>query len=179
MRAEVAIRTWPILFGLSVLAVLSCKRESIPPPTVPENLKAPEGHVLLKALGKGVQIYACKTTANDPVKFAWTFKAPEAELKNNEGENIGKHYVGPTWEATDGSKVVGALQQQAASPDPNAIPWLLLKAKSNEGTGTFSKVTYIQRVDTAGGKAPSDGCDQTHANAEARIDYTAYYYFYV
>jgi hypothetical protein len=75
--------------------------------------------------------------------------------------------------------VVGALQQQAASPDPGAIPWLLLKAKSNEGTGTFSKVTYIQRVDTAGGKAPSDGCDQAHADAEARVDYTAYYYFYV
>jgi hypothetical protein len=54
-----------------------------------------------------------------------------------------------------------------------------LKAKSNEGTGTFSKVTYIQRVDTAGGKAPSDGCDQAHADAEARVDYTAYYYFYV
>jgi hypothetical protein len=179
MNAEVAIQAWPILFAVLGLIQVSCKRESIPPPTVPENLKAPEGHVLLKALGKGVQIYTCKAPANDPNKFAWTFKAPEAELKNKEGENIGKHYAGPTWEASDGSKVVGALQQQAASPDPGAIPWLLLKAKSNEGTGTFSKVTYIQRVDTAGGKAPSDGCDQAHADAEARVDYTAYYYFYV
>jgi hypothetical protein len=179
MKAEVAIRAWPILFGVLALTLVSCKRESIPPPVVPENLKAPEGHVLLKALGKGVQIYTCKASMDDPSKFAWTFKAPEAELKNNEGETIGKHYAGPTWEATDGSKVVGALKQQAASPDPNAIPWLLLKAKSNEGTGTFSKVIYIQRVDTTGGKAPPEGCDQAHANAEARIDYTAYYYFYV
>src|SRR5262252_3576498 len=156
MRAEAHIRAWPILFGVLAFTAVSCKRDSIPPPTVPENLKAPEGHVLLKALGKGVQIYTCKATTDNPAKFAWTFKAPEAELKNKEGENIGKHYAGPTWEASDGSKVVGALQQQAASPDPSAIPWLLLKAKSNEGTGAFSKVIYIQRVDTTGGRAPSD-----------------------
>src|SRR5260370_13782401 len=105
MKAEVAI-------AVLVLTVASCKRESIPPATVPENLKAPEGHVLLKGLGKGVQIYTCKAITNDPAKFAWTFKAPEAELKNKEGENIGKHYADPTWEASDGSKVVGALQQQ-------------------------------------------------------------------
>lgn len=179
MKSEVAIRASPTLCAVLGLTLVSCRRESIPPPTVPENLKPPEGHVLLKALGKGVQVYTCKAPADNPSKFAWTFKAPEAELKNNEGEKIGKHYAGPTWEASDGSKVVGALQQQAASPDPSAIPWLLLKAKSNEGTGAFSNVTYIQRVDTAGGKAPSNGCDQTHANTEVRIDYTAYYYFYV
>ncbi len=134
--------------------------------------------VLLKALGKGVQIYECKAKPGDPDKFEWSFKAPEANLTNEHGEKIAKHYAGPTWEANDGSKVVGEVQKKAPAPRPGAIPWLLLKAKTNEGTGTFARVTYIQRVDTEGGVAPAAGCDQAHVNTEARVDYRANYYFY-
>jgi Protein of unknown function (DUF3455) len=96
----------------------------------------------------------------------------------DKGERIGRHYGGPTWEANDGSKVVGEVQERADAPRPGAVPWLLLKARSNQGEGTFKGVTYIQRVDTEGGTAPTDGCDAQHSGAEVRVDYKAAYYFY-
>jgi len=176
----------PVLFlafiGLIGLGWFGCARSpaAIPPPAVPDNLKVPGGQVvLLKALGKGVQIYACQADPANPAQFEWTLKAPEAELLNDQGARIGKHYAGPTWEASDGSKVVGALLQRADAPSPKAVAWLLLKAKSNEGTGTFRNVTYVQRVNTEGGQAPSEGCDPQYADAEVRVAYQANYYFYV
>jgi Protein of unknown function (DUF3455) len=149
------------------------------PPAVPDNLRAPQGEqVMLAATGTGVQVYSCTPTAADPTRFEWTLKAPEADLMSQKGNKIGRHYAGPTWEANDGSKVVGAVKERANSPDPAAIQWLLLNAKSHDGNGTFSNVTSIQRLNTVGGKAPALGCDQSHAGAETRVDYTATYYFY-
>jgi len=149
------------------------------PPQAPENLRVPDGQtVLLKAHAKGVQIYDCMATAADPGKFDWSFKAPEADLTDENGQKIANHYGGPTWEANDGSKVIGEVLKKADAPRPGAVPWLLLKAKTNEGAGTFARVTYIQRVDTEGGVALSAGCDQAHVNTEARVDYKANYYFY-
>ena len=89
-----------------------------------------------------------------------------------------KHYGGPTWEALDGSKVIGTVKAKADAPKTSAIPWLLLQAKSNEGNGSLSKITYIQRVETIGGKVPNQVCNQASANTEARIDYAADYFFY-
>ena len=98
---------------------------------------------------------------------------------DEDGKKIAKHYAGPTWEANDGSKVVGEVLKKLDAKKPGAVPWLLLQAKTHEGTGTFARVTYIQRVDTEGGVAPAAGCDQAHVNTEARVDYRANYYFYV
>jgi hypothetical protein len=184
MSAKVNHRSWLLVGSLVsitfVMTVVGCKRKSIFPPQGPDIIRVPDGQtVLLKALGKGVQIYDCKATAADPGKFDWSFKAPEADLTKEDGKKIAKHYAGPTWEANDGSKVVGEVQKKADAPRPGAVPWLLLKAKTNEGTGTFARVTYIQRVDTEGGVAPAAGCDQAHVNTEARVDYRANYYFYV
>ncbi len=95
-----------------------------------------------------------------------------------QGSTIGKHYAGPTWEAADGSKVVGQKTAQADAPEAGAIPWLLLTTKSNEGAGVMARVKTIQRVDTHGGKAPAEGCDAAHDGAEVRVPYTATYYFH-
>lgn len=144
---------------------------------VPENLRVPGGQpLLLRVAARGVQIYTCKAKAADAAAFAWTLKAPEAELFDGTGARFGRHYGGPTWESADGSRVVGEVVQ--SSPVPGAVPWLLLRAKSHEGAGTLAKVTFIQRVDTAGGVAPSEGCDAAHAGAETRVDYSANYAFY-
>jgi hypothetical protein len=117
--------------------------------------------------------------AKDPKHgFEWTLKAPEATLTDDAGQALAKHYAGPTWEATDGSKVVGAMKAKADAPDSNAIPWLLIEAKSNEGHGVLSNIAWVQRAATVGGKAPSTGCDKAHAGAEVRVDYRATYYFY-
>jgi hypothetical protein len=177
MSIKVNHRSWLLLGSLFAVSSVISVRAQVSPPQVPDILKVPDGHtVILKALGKGVQIYECKATAADPGKFDWSFTTPEADLTNEKGEKIGKHYRGPTWEANDGSKVVG--EKKAEAPRPGAIPWLLLEAKSKEGTGKFARVTYIQRVDTEGGVAPGCGCDQAHVKTEVRVPYSANYYFY-
>jgi len=152
----------------------------IPPPQVPDNLKVPAGQeVLLKALGKGSQVYVCKAASGDADRFEWVLARPDAGLFDESGARIGKHFAGPTWEAVDGSRVTGQMQQRANAPSANAVPWLLIKATSNHGSRTFARVTYIQRVDTVGGQAPADGCDKSRAGSEAPVDYQASYYFYV
>ena len=149
-------------------------------PDVPETLKAPAAQVLsLEAHATGVQIYECKASKDDPMRFEWTFKAPEAELFDSTGKKIGRHYAGPPWESNDGSQVVGEVKARDNGPDPNAIPWLLLSAKSTSGKGVFSQTQSIQRVHTAGGKAPAEGCNQTQVGKETRVTYKAVYYFYI
>jgi hypothetical protein len=151
----------------------------VTPPATPDAIAIPSGQpVVLKALAKGVQIYVCKAKESAPNAYEWTLRAPEAELFDEKGQKIGKHYGGPTWESTDGSKVVGKLRAKADAPEATAIPWLLLDAMSTEGAGVLGKVKNIQRVATVGGKAPAAGCDAAHANAEARVDYSATYYMY-
>ena len=147
--------------------------------SVPEPLKTAAGQVLsLSAHGIGAQIYECQGGTGDPAVFAWTLKAPEAQLRYEAGKELGKHYAGPTWEANDGSKVVGEVGARAPGPDPSAIPWLLLRAKQTSGSGVFSDVQFIQRLHTAGGKAPSTGCGAQYSGTEVRVGYSADYYFY-
>ena len=149
-------------------------------PGVPETLKVPVTQALsLETQATGVQIYECKASKDYPMRFEWVFKAPEAELLDNAGKRIGRHYAGPTWESNDGSKVVGEVRAQYKSPDPNSIPWLLLSAKSTSGNGVFSQIQSIQRVQTAGGKAPAGGCNQAQVGKEMRVPYKAIYNFYI
>jgi uncharacterized protein DUF3455 len=134
-------------------------------------LQAPEGNKLaFHAYAEGVQIYTWNGTS-------WTFVAPEATLYADAGYHgvIGAHFVGPTWESVSGSEVVGT-RLSSAMADPDAIPWLLLQAKSTDGPGIFGKVTYIQRVNTVGGLAPTDPGD--YVGQVVMVPYTAEYYFY-
>jgi hypothetical protein len=177
MDMTVASLTW--ICGISLMSAVGASAQAAPP-RVPENLKAPATEmVLLKALGKGKQIYVCSAKPGAQDQFAWVLDRPQADLMDDKGAVIGKHYNGPVWEAADGSKVGGQVQQRANSPDAKAVPWLLLKATSQEGGGTLSRVTYIQRVDTEGGLAPATGCDKSHVGLEASADYEATYFFYV
>jgi hypothetical protein len=144
---------------------------ALPSPT----LAVPDGNKLKFSYDAvGVQIYACSVTATG---FGWVFKAPEANLYDKHGRDAGIHYAGPTWESTDGSTVVAA-RVAGFTADPTAIPALLLGAVSHTGEGQMSEVTYIQRLDTVGGLAPTSGCDAGHVDELARVDYTATYYFY-
>jgi hypothetical protein len=148
-------------------------------PEVPDSLKVPANQIVsLEAHATGVQIYECRAATDDPLRYGWVFKAPEAELFDTAGNKIGRHFAGPTWESTDGSRVVGAVKSRDTGPDPNAIPWLLLSAQSTSGAGVFSKTQSIQRLNTVGGNAPPDGCNQAQAGKETRVSYKADYYFY-
>jgi Protein of unknown function (DUF3455) len=146
-------------------------------PTVPDALRAGDGETLTtKALAQGTQNYECQ--AGDNGSFAWKLIGPDAQLADEAGKPLGKHYAGPTWEALDGSKVVGEVKAKTDAPGGAAVPWLLLKAKSTSGAGLFAKVTSVQRVDTVGGAAPPTGCDAQHVGAKHSAGYKATYYFY-
>jgi hypothetical protein len=146
---------------------------------IPAPLRVPASSELtLRAHAAGVQIYGCRADKDDAARVAWQLKGPEADLSDH-GNKIGKHYAGPTWEAMDGSKVTGEVVARADSPDLNAVPWLLLSAKSTSGNGVFGHVRSIQRLRTIGGSAPSVGCDQASVGSELRVAYSAEYWFYV
>lgn len=42
----------------------------------------------------------------------------------------------------------------------------------------MGEVTFVQRIRTWGGNAPSGGCDAARAGAVARVPYRALYCFY-
>ncbi len=164
---------------LSLTLIQMSEQKATAQPKVPENLKPPSEQVLvLKASAKGVQIYKCSAIPGSSNQFGWVLKAPQADLFDDKGQKIGEHFAGPTWKAIDGSSVVGQVKSKANAPSNTAIPWLLLTAKTHEGTGILSTVASIQRVDTQGGNAPTTGCDATKLNTETKVDYEATYYFY-
>ena len=126
---------------------------------------------------EGVQIYACKPDAKDPKAYAWAFVAPEATLKEK-GASVGRHYAGPTWESSSDRSSVKAAVRERQDGGTGNIPWLLLAATPAETDGMFAKVTSIQFLATRGGVAPTDACNESTSGKEARVPYTADYYFY-
>jgi hypothetical protein len=172
------------VIGLIVLlAVAGVALSSIPAAWADDDLQAPDlppscdrlqvqaGHeVAFHVYALGVQIYRWDGDS-------WEFVAPDAGLfadANYHGE-VGIHYVGPTWESNSGSTVV-ASRVEGCTPDPTAIPWLLLQSVSTDGPGIFSRVTFIQRVNTTGGLAPTE--PGSSVGVEEDVPYTAEYYFY-
>jgi uncharacterized protein DUF3455 len=147
-------------------------------PEVPESLKAPAGEeVVLAAHATGTQIYVCQQGADQ--KYAWVFKAPEAELTDATGKKIIHHSAGPTWKHIDGSEVKAKVVAKQDAPKPEAIPWLLLSATGHSGEGTLSQVTSIQRIHTEGGVAPeAKSCVGSSSVKEVGAVYAADYYFY-
>jgi len=147
---------------------------------VPEPLK-PGAHETLAMIvaAEGVQIYECRADQARAGAHAWTFVAPEAELFDVAGRRIGRHYAGPHWEATDGSRFAATVVARAEAPTEDDIPWLRLTTRDVAAQGSFGNVTSVQRVRTAGGVAPATGCSAATAGASARVPYTADYLFYV
>jgi hypothetical protein len=167
-----------ILFAGS-LAIAQAKDAPVKeaPPDVPDAIQAPAGEeVVLLAHATGSQIYTCQATADG--KFAWTLKAPDAELHDRKDKVIGQHSAGPSWKLKDGSEVTGKAAAKVDALDSGSIPWLLVKVVSHAGNGQLSNVTSIQRVHTHGGQPPAEGCDAAHKDAETKSSYTADYYFY-
>ena len=168
-------RALSTILGFATLFAAGCATQHTV--AVPDKLKPGASESLAMIVpAKGVQIYECR--AGKDGNFEWAFVAPEAELFDTRGNRIGKHYAGPHWEAADGSKILASLKERVDAPQADAIPWLLLNAKSVGPAGSFSKVTSIQRVNTVGGIAPKSGCSKASAGAPARVNYTADYYFF-
>jgi hypothetical protein len=171
-----------------VLAVLVMQVLSLPmpvaasagkPPTVPEVIAVPAGSVLLfRSHAKGVQIYECQNRQ-------WAFHAPRAVLFNPRTHRpTATHYggidrglpLGPWWDSLrDSSRIRAGNAISAPSPNANSIPLLRLEVLERQGTGMFSPVRYIQRLNTTGGVGPTGACQ---TGAQRQVVYTADYYFY-
>jgi hypothetical protein len=167
-------------FGAAILLVVSANVAWAQEPgrsgQVPPQLRPSDGaKLLLHAVAKGYQIYTCK---KDGDRYSWILKAPDAQLFDESGRLMGRHFAGPAWQLSDNSQVTGKVVARSDAPEADAIPWLLLTAVDHSGEGLMKDVTQIQRLNTKGGKAPAAGCDEPHAGDETRVPYAADYFFY-
>src|ERR1700730_2661619 len=87
-----------LLAAASTVLSLSVAAQQVPQHPQPP----PNEQLLLQVHAKGDQVYTCKS---EGAQFTWTLKAPDAQLFNKDGESFGKHFVGPSWAANDGSRV--------------------------------------------------------------------------
>ncbi len=165
--------------ALALLALLAASLTALPvhaetAPVVPEAIRVPDDQVLLfRAFANGTQNYAC-----DAATGAWTFKQPTAVLTSDSGDALGIHGRGPFWAAYDGSRVVGTTAASSPSLDPTQdVPLLLLRGTPGDTDGQMAHVSFIQRLDTHGGAAPSGTCDPAE-QATLAVPYVAVYYFY-
>jgi hypothetical protein len=99
------------------------------------------------------------------------------DLFDKNGKLIIHHFAGPSWQAKDGSTVVGKLVN-SVTVDPTVIPWLLLSAAATT-PGRLGQTTFVQRVNTTGGIAPDAAtCTPESAGAVQEVPYTADYVFW-
>jgi hypothetical protein len=179
----------------------------ITPPTLPPGMApVPAGNKLfLGTHAVGTQNYVCRPSG---AGVAYVLFTPEATLFGEDGGQIITHYFSPnldltrpdpntdpkvvadgairaTWQHRDTSIVWAKVHSPGGSvtADRNSIAWLLLDAvgtqKGPGGGDTLAKTTFVQRLNTHGGLAPSTGCSSlTDVGNEAFVPYTADYFFY-
>lgn len=178
---------WIVVCSIATaLAAAGCARPIASDSTsvcseVPPELAVPSGHELaFELFADGVQVYRCADTVlpGGSQSPGWVLHAPEATLVTRHGVHAGRHSAGPTWEALDGSGVV-ATKIESAPSERAAIPWLLLRATSHPGRdGSMANITFVQRVATSGGNAPSNSCTRDTLGTTVRVPYRGVYCFY-
>jgi hypothetical protein len=134
---------------------------------------AAQGQTLVATIhAEGAQVYECK--ADSAGKPVWQFREPVATLIMD-GQTIGRHYAGPSWELVDGSKVTGKVAGRAPGASAKDIPLLKLEAMSQGAAGKLAGITTIQRINTKGGTAEGP-CDT--AGTFMNVPYSADYAFF-
>jgi len=166
---------------LTAVALTACAlahAEIAPPGGLSPRLIASPAEAPMFALrGQGDHVFECRQVAINPDRFAWTFVAPDATLYD-QGLPVGRQVQPNLWESTsDRSSVSGAMRSHQDAGNGN-LPWALFRAASAADVGLFAGVTSVQRVNTSGGVAPATGCDAGHVGEEARVAFSADYYFY-
>lgn len=195
----ILLTTCAVVLAVAFVAALSqpaLADRTLPPP-VPDNLQVPAGNKLfLVGHAVGSQNFICLPSGSGVAFLLFT---PQATLFGDDGEQIITHFFSPnpfedgtiraTWEhSRDTSKVWAAVGPNGISTDPNfvapgAITWLLLHVVNHQdgptGGNRLSATTYIQRLNTSGGLAPSLGCASLiDIGNKAFMPYTADYFFY-
>jgi hypothetical protein len=165
----------------------------VTPPAVPTNIQVPAGSKpFLAGHAVGTQDYICLPSGSG---FAWTFFAPQATLFTADDQQVITHFLSPnpfengmprpTWRDSRDTSTVKAIasSSDAAFVARDAIPWLLIEvtgAQDGPSHGhTLTKTTFVQRVNTFAGIAPSTGCAlSTDVGKSALVPYKADYFFY-
>ena len=168
---------------LALFAVLAAAASAGPAPqTAPGDpldprTYAPDSKLFLTVHAAGVQKYTCQANGT------WLFTDPEATLYDSAARKpIGSHFLNfatgrPVWQLKDGSSVEAA-RKSAAPGGPGNIPWLLLEAmvtSTGPDGDRLSATTWVQRLNTTGGVAPSAPCVPGET---AAIPYTTDYAFW-
>jgi hypothetical protein len=167
-----------LLAGCAVAPTMT-DRPGEPAPARPSlglfsRIGVPDGQqVVLQLAAKGVQIFRCERADG---AYAWRFRQPEAELYDTQGQAVGRHGANFSFEHRDGSRLLGTVVAHDKAPTADALPWLLLSAKSY-GSGQFGGVTYVQRVNTSGGMPPP-ACTAAQVDRLLRVDFSADFVFY-
>ncbi len=107
---------------------------------VPGPIEVPDGNkVFLVGHRPASRFTRCNAT---PGGFGWGFVAPRANLYNDHGKLIITHFGGPTWQATDGSNVVGRVEANAQGHKGKAplrvtLPasWEVARRRGSRSTG--------------------------------------------
>jgi hypothetical protein len=102
--------------ALTVACPLAAAAQQTGPASAPAVFDVADRAAILVVHGVGAQIYECKV--GETAATNWVFREPVATLIVG-GGTIGHHYVGPTWELTDGEVVKG--KQSAAAPAPHPV----------------------------------------------------------
>jgi Protein of unknown function (DUF3455) len=161
--------------------------EHFRPPPVPVALQVPAGNKAFRAgAAVGTQDYIC-------LPSGWTFFGPQATLFNEHDEQIITHFLSPnlvengtprvTWQGSRDTSKIWGLAVASVTVQPDAIPWLLVKVVGAEdgptGGDELAETTFVQRLNTVGGVAPSTGCTTSQqVGSRALVPYTADYFFY-
>ena len=127
--------------------------------------------------GNGVHVYQCRQSLADPNAFTWSFVAPDATLYD--GSRSAATLTTPNLVESLGDRTsVSGFVRGIQPAGPANLPWALMQARPVGDSGLFAGVTSIQRVNTRGGAAPAGGCTVDNVGEEARVAYSADYYFY-
>lgn len=164
--------------SLKILPLIACFAGAAFAQT-PAEITPPAGNSAAFTLSAtGDLSYECKAVADTSGTFAWTFGGPNATLWDGARKEAGRYYAGPTWESADGSKVTG--KQLAVAPGgAGAIPLQLVQASPGGSDGMMAGVTYIQRLKTVGGVAPTmPACAAGNVGAKTTVPYSADYVFF-
>jgi hypothetical protein len=137
-----------LVFVLAFAGSLAANAQGQGVENLPSAIAVEAGVPLAKLQAAGAQIYVCAKNAGGGLN--WAFREPVAALLA-EGKTVGRHFVGPTWEFVDGSRVVGEMAGKAPGKTAKDIPWLKLSVKEPPRSGLVAGATSILRIDTKGG----------------------------
>jgi hypothetical protein len=160
-----------LVFVLALMGSVAGAAQAEGVENLPATIAVKDGVRLAQLQAAGAQIYICaKNTAG---ALNWRFREPVATLLG-EGKTVGRHFVGPTWEFDDGSRVVGELVSKAPGATDKDIAWLKLSVKETPKSGLAAGATSVLRIDTKGGvfEGACDSEGELHSEP-----YTATYVF--